>query len=321
MRGQELPSQHLFDLLQYGRQGIALALSLFLDFPLRGRLYAIFMDHILFVLPIAACILFVLFFFCFVRKKCAWRGFVFLGFSYILVSLPFLNLLLNPRNNEGERYTYLPSVFAVSVFVLFCTVLFEKISKHGRVIGRIVFSVLAILGGYILFQKNIVWKRAGEMAAGITSQYQALGIEENDAVFFVGLPDSLGGAQVFRNAIREAIAINAGRERPKGERIPMYTFFPEESSPGEYVAARQCDPHAIVLSPKENSQERMFTGFPTYANEFLTAALHEFQKSNHTGTSISVIFSEDAVQAFQKTGNHIFLVYYTGEQLMAFRIE
>ena len=167
----------------------------------------------------------------------------------------------------------------------------------------------------------MVWARAGDRAAVILEQYEEFGIENTDMVFFVGLPDSFGGAQVFRNAIREAIAVKTGGERPQGERIPIYTFFPDTAHGMSVIKAERNDPYVMFFSAKGAPQRRAFTGFPTYHNSFLTATLHDFRKTDHTGTALSVVFSKEAIEEFAQTEGSVFLVYYTGETVDAIRIE
>ena len=237
--------------------------------------------------------------------------FFFVG-AYVVVSLPFLTLLLNPSNDEGERYVYLLSVFAVSFVAVWWYALCARLLR-GRTLFFVGTTILCLVFAIILRQKNHHWVVSGQVVTSILAHVTELHIEPTDYIYFVGLPDTVQGAQIFRNAIKEAIFLTSGTQ-VSGERIPLYTM------PEAHDATR---PLVIVSSTLANTYQfqavdtvapRIFTGFREWKTVFATFYLQQFLRDN-TGTSIVATLSPDALATAEREGKRLRLIYFTDNRL------
>lgn len=120
--------------------------------------------------------------------------------SFYLALLPVLSLTVSLLSSDGERFLYFPSAFAVLAAVALL-----RYWLRGRWAQR---SALALLLGFYaaaLEYANHSWQAAGQLAAELVAQLR----KEPAAppLLLANLPDSLGGAFVFRNGLEAALRL------------------------------------------------------------------------------------------------------------------
>ncbi|MFA5022231.1 MAG: glycosyltransferase family 39 protein [Patescibacteria group bacterium] len=135
------------------------------------------------------------------------------------ISFPYLNLRLNPLSNEGERYLYLPQIVVFVALGNLAWWLFKK----WRLALSLGLLVVIITSSFILYQKNQVWVLGSKIAQKIIVDFgQIVDTTKQQGVVFLYLPDNINGAQIFRNAIREAINFNYPTYRLSAIVLPIY---------------------------------------------------------------------------------------------------
>ena len=138
--------------------------------------------------------------------------------------LPFITLGFNRLSADGERYTYLPSVF----FILALSIAVSRISWKG--IKAFVFISLILISGALVFDKSKNWARAGTVASETIAATRKLvqGLPIGHTVYLVGLPDTIGGAHTFRT-FPNKFFIDAEKDFSV-TRVPIYTQPTREQS-------------------------------------------------------------------------------------------
>lgn len=130
-------------------------------------------------------------------KRPAWRKYFFCYVAFWLALLPVINVRVQWTNVEGERFLYLPSIFAAlgAAWIL------------GGLTRPLIRRIL--IGAFILFQcvtlwnSNYRWYQAAEVAEEITRGIQRYGHEK--PLVLVNKPDSLDGALIFRTGLTDAV--------------------------------------------------------------------------------------------------------------------
>jgi len=211
------------------------------------------------------------------------KVFLFLVFSYILVSLPYLDLLLNPINNEGERYAYLMSVFFAPALALVFYQVFHKMKSQKELFFLCIFLTLFLFVPQIQ-NKILDWENAGILTKSLLESAKELEFKDGEYVYFIGIPDNVVGAQVMRNAIKEAFELFAGKNNLSGERILLFTYFDKDTLDAKIHILKENG--KIVL--REENNERVFTGFPLWKTQFANFSLENFAKIGNTGTGIVI---------------------------------
>lgn len=197
-------SQNSFDLnlSQYFRNFFIFFVSFFSTNQWRVGLLALIKNH--FKEIYLTCLFFGIFLGVVLQKSFFTFAVKVLLFSATLS--PYLFLSMNPLNNEGERYLYLP----VIVLLVFLASSLVKLKERFPKLILLVI-ILGVFGSaYLLYEKNKVWRQSGEISEKIITDFslQVDLTKKNEGVVFLYLPDNLSGAQIFRNAIREAIKFN-----------------------------------------------------------------------------------------------------------------
>ncbi|MFH0857899.1 MAG: hypothetical protein V1848_04085 [Candidatus Magasanikbacteria bacterium] len=258
---------------------LELGASMFVSFEKRLVLVKYAEEHIFLFFILIGLILG----FSFWRAKKQRKQLLFFVFSYCIVSLPYLDLLLNPINNEGERYAYLMSVFFAPAVAL---VLYQVFS-HMKSQKELFF--LGILCTNFLFfpqiQKKVEdWRSAGVLTQGLLESAKELKFIDGEYTYFIGIPDNVAGAQVMRNAVKEALHLFSQKEKISGERILLFTYFNNDTLDTKINIFQENG--KIVL--REENNKRVFTGFPEWKTQFATFSLEEFEKVGNTGTGIVI---------------------------------
>ncbi len=234
------------------------------------------------------------------------QAITFFFFAFVLSSVPYLYVLFHPLNNSGERYTYLPSLFVAPLFV--CVILSLEKFRHARVVAQFAIWFVLALSATLLFQKNQVWQTAGAVARRIVTSYSTLEIPADDYVFFIGLPDNLSGAELFRNAIKEGLMLEGVAANVTGERVPMYTVLSQQNAFEQLFAVQK--ENSLHFSFEPIDRQRLFTGFPDYAYPLATFTMREPDKL-FSGNGLSAAFNRVALDSLKKEGKNAWLVYYS----------
>lgn len=232
--------------------------------------------------------------------------------GYSVVSLPFIQLLVSPVNDGADRYTYLMSSFFAPLLVCSLYVFIRAWTKNKQ-LPRILFVVLLCTQIIFTWQKQAQWIEAGKTVDSMLASAKELPDEKDTFSLFIGLPDNIYGAEVSRNAIKEAIFLETGR-RFDGVRIPEYTaFLPHQS---HEVALTRVGRYRFVLE-SQGTEKRLFTGFPKWVDEYGTFVLRDTKLPEHSGTAIDIELNEQRMKALEAEGKKVQVIYYTNGRLVA----
>lgn len=182
---------------------------------------------------------------------------------FLTVSAVYLPLLMNPLNNEGERYLYLPNV----LFCIFGAFLLVKLLKKYPKILLAVVVFAALSSSYVLYKKNQVWDLGGQISKKIIADFSDI-VDTNkngEKIIFLYLPDNIAGAQIFRNAIKEAINLYYPNYNLNAEVLPIYIML-QKNSWNKNLFAWKSDGKNRILG-KTFKQEKIITGYDRREND------------------------------------------------------
>ncbi len=127
---------------------------------------------------------------------------------FAVTSLPALSLPLSSSTSHGERLLYLPSIFAA---VFLSSVLWLAFpSPPWR---RFAVGVVVVLFSAQVLQEGRFWRQASSLAATIKAE--VLASQQKGKLYLFAMPDSLGGAFVFRNGLRAALRLEESENDDK----------------------------------------------------------------------------------------------------------
>ena len=124
----------------------------------------------------------------------------FLAVALVASALPTLAFGPSIIDSEGERYAYLPSVFASIIVGLLATV----VAKTPLVRAGLAAAILLFLGAFLELS-NQNWRTAGELTRGIVASFQTQPVADDLTILVV--PDDLNGAFIYRNGLPQALAL------------------------------------------------------------------------------------------------------------------
>jgi hypothetical protein len=128
------------------------------------------------------------------RRKLTWGIALFLLMAGVIAQLPSTSIGLQAETRIGERLVYLPSVFICSLIAFAITMLAPKYQ-------RLIIAFILAVYGFTLWQTNLLWYEAGNIAKSILDSMRGVDASHPIAVI---LPDHLKGAFIFRNGIQPA---------------------------------------------------------------------------------------------------------------------
>ncbi|MDD5749946.1 MAG: hypothetical protein PHO91_04215 [Patescibacteria group bacterium] len=135
-------------------------------------------------------------------KKRAWLSFAVFA-SWLLALAPVLSLGLHRTTFGGERYLYVATPF----LTLWLTYLFFRWPVGQKIkIGLLLLFVVFAFA--MVNYKAYLWQQGAALSRQIVASYQRIDTEGVEALVTVGLPDNLSGAEVFRNNLGQALALN-----------------------------------------------------------------------------------------------------------------
>ncbi|MBT3418741.1 MAG: hypothetical protein HN726_02995 [Candidatus Magasanikbacteria bacterium] len=233
----------------------------------------------------------------------------FLCCLYPVVLAPFLLLQYNVLHDGGERYAYLgSSIF----FILFSYVIYTFLRRYikqssFRLVYFGIFFLFFLLFIPISISKNMNWEAAGDVRDSIFSS--ELVVSSDDYVLFVGIPDNIDGAELFRNAIFESFSLENDMDL-SGERLPLYTLLDKDRALS--LVFEEVTPYEFLLTPQENDvDDVVFTGFPHYDHAFGSAELGGFDSFGSVGRSIRIVFDEEKIEDAFTGERSLVLVYFS----------
>jgi len=231
---------------------------------------------------------------------------VFVLAMFFITCLPLLSVGYNNLGNEGERYVYLPSFFAALFFAI-CLRTFLARFRYTNIYLCLILLIVGIISLTQINLKTKDWVLAGSVVNDALSKFSASSLSTNDQIIFIGLPDNLNGAQLFRNATKEALGF-FGNAVEGGDRVLMSPLLTKENFNKEVLISEILDDQTILLKPVGNT---LIFGFPRVETKYGTATLVNFNRQNQTGDYIEFKISKNAVMEAKGEGKTVFLVWFS----------
>ncbi len=119
--------------------------------------------------------------------------------SFLCSLSPVINLRLSLYDTQGERFLYLPSVFAC-IAIGYVSIMFVR---RAGVVWMILIGCLLIFYSLALYRSNENWREAARLSQTILNDVAAS--SEHDSVLILNAPDNLKGAPVFHNGLTDAL--------------------------------------------------------------------------------------------------------------------
>lgn len=164
----------------------------------------------------------------FVLLRKRWRAVLFIYAFFILTVGPTLSVNMSLFNDGGERYFYLPSV-AWCIFLAVLTTSFWK--KHWKYVSIAIIVLLLMYYSYFSWQKKENWNMASNITKSMITKVGSIvdTTKPDQALVFVGLPETYQGAQMMRNAINYALEFYYPEFRYEHYFLPIYVRLDREN--------------------------------------------------------------------------------------------
>ncbi|MEK7583664.1 MAG: hypothetical protein AAB490_00330 [Patescibacteria group bacterium] len=231
------------------------------------------------VIPIAVLVLFTL------RRNLLGIG-AFLLF-FVATILPYIPLGFNRLSAEGERYTYLPSVF----FILVVSLVLARLPKP--FVRFAVSGALVAVCIFLAAPKIDSWHIASAAAQDIVADFQDHVSPSVMRYVFVLLPDTIGGAHVFRNNIVEAIRLTSADAPRDMVQIPVYLQMDASQYRDEVVRWRSDDRGYFAETAPGML---MITGVDRAETGLLTYELWGYDYDVFSSDMVRILLSEELRQ-------------------------
>jgi len=163
--------------------------------------------------------------------------------------LPAINLRLNLDNTLGERFLYLPTVFACMLIAYLGSLLIRDARAF-------LLFLVALLAFYSLSlqRTNAVWREAAQVTHVIVNQLTHAAAPSS--VIVINAPDNLRGVPVFHNGLPEAVQWFASGKSVIDLRI---VAFQDLQSPSDQVRLDEGDPITITAVSSADKFSRVQT--------------------------------------------------------------
>jgi len=271
----------IFSLKEMIEMATRITVGLFASYPLRDSMVVEIMSHIRLVGTCLVASFVGILWLC--RKQM--YTILVIGLCYIASLLPYLTLHYNALSNEGERYTYLPSLFGVFGIAYTLYHMLKRV-RAGKILYVLVISIISIACIFPIQGKTAEWMKAGLIVQETLPTIQNLSLDPNKPVVLVGLPDRIEGAQLFRNGTLLALEL-LGYGKFNGDRVLIAPLLSESYSKEKKLVAIDTCGRALCMSSEEG-RERLFTGLPAVEMYDMAFILEDFRKTDHTGTRIRI---------------------------------
>lgn len=226
---------------------------------------------------------------------------------FLTISSIYLPLLMNPLNNEGERYLYLPSV----LFCIFGAFLLVKLLKKYPKILLAVVIFATLSSSYLLYKKNQMWKLSGQISKKIITDFsEIVDIHKNgEKIIFLYLPDNIAGAQIFRNAIKEAINLYYPNYNLDAEILPIYIMLRPDNWDKNLFAWKSGGENRIL--GKTFNQEKIITGYDRRESDNFIFELWGYDYNYSNTDTVFIKIKNDFLKATQNQKTY-FLYFNEG---------
>lgn len=298
-------------LIEMLRMFTEMSVNLLFSYPMRVVITNWLMRHLL-VYTLVTITFLVITWFIFQKKQ---KQLILSLALFVVTSLPLLSVAYNNLGNEGERYVYLPSFFA-ALFVAIClrSLLYHLRYQSFYLCGILLF--IGIISWSQISLKTNDWVLAGRVVESGLKSFSSFNFSPTDEVVFIGLPDNLNGAQLFRNATKEALYI-LGTSIQGGERVLMSPLLTKENFNKDLLVNEKPDNLTILLKPVGNT---LIFGFPKVETKYGLATLLNFNKQYQTGDAIEFKINMGPVVEARGAGKTIFLVWYSAGRFQAVQL-
>lgn len=204
---------------------------------------------------------------------------IILLLMYLAALAPVLNLSIHLGSSLGERLIYLPGVFIIlaGVFIV------HWVSRWTW-LKVLLLGILAVVYANQLYQSNRHWENAGRITRQIVHDLTRL--EPARRLFILNLPDTIGGAYVFRNGIKPALNLFGDSARLREIRVVAYqtlfeltdgveirqesaeTYEVKTASPRTYFLNRRIPPSDLAFfHVRDRDRFRFTVRFPNQTGE------------------------------------------------------
>ena len=173
------------------------------------------------------------------ERKVQNRFLLTLAAMFLFSLLPVINLRLSLYQTLGERFLYLPTVFAC----LFIAYLTAVLTRNAR---TMLFLVLIIIGLYSwsLYRTTRRWREAANLSQTISRELS--NSASQDALVMLNAPDNLRGVPVFHNGLAEAVSWQTSRSPGP---LQIVAFQDLESAGDQIVFSGSAPIYARALNP------------------------------------------------------------------------
>jgi len=301
-----------FDVKNITQMFIELLANMFVNQPYRRLIASWFLSHIWVFILFSGIVLSTPFVFKFKHRPV----FYFTVLTYMVASLPFLQVSYSALTNGGERYSYLVSSFFVIGFSIFLHTFFEKVSKYHAILFGI---FMLIFSGYslVLLRGELAnWQVADSIVKHVVDTTPDAYVNNPDThLLFAGLPDNIEGAELFRNGVLHMFLLEKNFSQIDAEIVPEYLMLTKENYDDALVTLESIESqdgqHWYLLNSVDKDA-RIFTGFPRFSRAFGTAILNRFDAPTQTGTSVRFEIDPVWLSELEEEGKGVAVLYYNG---------
>jgi len=131
-------------------------------------------------------------------RKLQNRFLLTLAVLFLVSLLPVISLRLSLYETLGERFLYLPTVFAC----LGIAYVYSLLIRNRRVALLLLIGALSFCS-WSLYRTNMIWREAAQLSRNITADL--IGSASEDQILILNAPDNLRGVPVFHNGLPEAL--------------------------------------------------------------------------------------------------------------------
>lgn len=161
---------------------------------------------------------------------------------------PVMVLPVSLTTTFNDRLLYLPGV---GIALIAAGVLARM---RGRAAAATLVG-LSVLCGAMSFTLSARWRQAGALSDGMLGRIAgALADEPASRIYLTAVPDSIGGAYLLRNGVREALAMH-GAVRPERVAVLAWYFLPPDAPARRVVRATRISPDAVSLESVTTSPQ------------------------------------------------------------------
>ncbi len=173
---------------------------------------------------------------------------------WLAAMLPVVTLPISLTTTFNDRLLYLP---ALGVGLLVAAALHRVRSR----VGLAAAAMLCLVFGIWSTTLSLRWARAGELTSrAVSALADVVRVAPEGRIYLAAAPDSLGGAYMLRNGIREALALQGVSDAERVTLLSWYFVAPAaaERSP---VTATFAPPASIDLV-SEDARPQVIVGTP-----------------------------------------------------------